>query len=381
MSNQSETHFDTKDSKMATKPQQSEYSIFVGGLSSRCTERDLFDYFNPFGRILRCEPQMWKKSNMRCRGFALIHCGDKQTYDSILNKKRHVFQGRNIECKQYLRSREKLNKYNRDLIQRKMFVGGLPPEATTADLEHLFSKIGEIDIAYIITHHRTGRSKGFGYICFKDTRARDRALAIRDFTMFGKTVSCSEYSHKFLFKEGGEPQEVGAKEQRLQPQGRKGMKRGRGHPKNRFGTNRRKRFKSQVAYDISKRKKDEEADTCSPSKLSGRRRRQIALMTTDYSSSVSGFENTVKVKPFSNQLFQANAFDFGLPETSKDLDCSLAPGNWSGAVQKDPIKSSSFPQSSKETGVAAQRPRKRNGFSLFGSLDGKELCRKFGFNA
>ena len=236
--NSSESTRKNKADSASQRPLSPSHSIFVGGLSSRCQRQHLFEYFKQFGNILKCEPQMWKRSNMRCRGFALIQCGDSATYKAILAQPRHHFQGRNIECKKYFKSKEKLNQYNKELIQRKLFVGGLPPKATTQDLEELFKEIGEIDIAYIITHHKTGRSKGFGYVCFKAKEARDRALRIKDFEMFGKMVSCSEYSHKFLFKD-----QQGQPEESRRRQTFKEQKSGR---KDGFYV-RRKRFKSQMA--------------------------------------------------------------------------------------------------------------------------------------
>lgn len=46
----------------------------------------------------------------------------------------------------------------------KLFVGGLPWATTSEDLSKLFSGVGKVKEAVVITDRQTGRSRGFGFV-------------------------------------------------------------------------------------------------------------------------------------------------------------------------------------------------------------------------
>ena len=45
-----------------------------------------------------------------------------------------------------------------------MYVGNLPFSTTSNELEALFSKVGTVTSAQVITDRETGRSRGFGFV-------------------------------------------------------------------------------------------------------------------------------------------------------------------------------------------------------------------------
>jgi len=47
---------------------------------------------------------------------------------------------------------------------KKLFVGGLPFETSNEELEKVFSEVGKVESANIITDKMTGRSRGFGFV-------------------------------------------------------------------------------------------------------------------------------------------------------------------------------------------------------------------------
>jgi RNA recognition motif-containing protein len=47
---------------------------------------------------------------------------------------------------------------------KKIFVGNLSFDTTSADLESLFSQMGTCESASVITDRETGRSRGFGFV-------------------------------------------------------------------------------------------------------------------------------------------------------------------------------------------------------------------------
>ena len=51
---------------------------------------------------------------------------------------------------------------------RKLFIGGLPQEASDADLKEYFATFGEIETLSLKTDPISGRSRGFAFIIYKD---------------------------------------------------------------------------------------------------------------------------------------------------------------------------------------------------------------------
>ena len=59
----------------------------------------------------------------------------------------------------------------------RIYVGNLPFSVTQEQLKELFSQYGEIEEAVVITNKFSGRSKGFGFVSFKDETSAEKAIA------------------------------------------------------------------------------------------------------------------------------------------------------------------------------------------------------------
>ncbi len=60
---------------------------------------------------------------------------------------------------------------------KKLFVGGLAWETSTEALRNAFAKFGTIEDAIVLTDRETGKSRGFGFVTFRDDAEGDRALS------------------------------------------------------------------------------------------------------------------------------------------------------------------------------------------------------------
>ena len=49
-------------------------------------------------------------------------------------------------------------------MAKKLFVGSLPFETTSEELNKLFAEIGAVESANIVTDRMSGRSRGFGFV-------------------------------------------------------------------------------------------------------------------------------------------------------------------------------------------------------------------------
>lgn len=61
-------------------------------------------------------------------------------------------------------------------MSRKVFVGGLAWSTTQQSLEQAFGRFGEIEEAVVVTERDTGRSRGFGFVTFKEEEAATEAI-------------------------------------------------------------------------------------------------------------------------------------------------------------------------------------------------------------
>lgn len=57
-----------------------------------------------------------------------------------------------------------------------LFVGNLPYSTTDEDLKAFFEAIGEVESARVIVDKFSNRSKGFGFVEFKDEANNQRAI-------------------------------------------------------------------------------------------------------------------------------------------------------------------------------------------------------------
>ena len=62
-------------------------------------------------------------------------------------------------------------------MSAKVYVGNLPFGVTQDKLKEMFAEFGEIEEAVVISDKYSGRSKGFGFITYKDDAAAQKAIA------------------------------------------------------------------------------------------------------------------------------------------------------------------------------------------------------------
>lgn len=76
-------------------------------------------------------------------------------------------------------------------MDQKIYVGNLPYDTSSDDLESLFSEFGQINEVKLIVDHATGRSKGFGFITFDTSEAANGAQKLNGTELNGRQIRVS----------------------------------------------------------------------------------------------------------------------------------------------------------------------------------------------
>lgn len=78
-------------------------------------------------------------------------------------------------------------------MSMKLFVGGLSWNTDDAMLRSEFQRFGEIEEAVVISDRETGRSRGFGFVTFKDASAGQQAIQeMNGATLDGRSIAVNE---------------------------------------------------------------------------------------------------------------------------------------------------------------------------------------------
>ena len=84
-----------------------------------------------------------------------------------------------------------------------LFVGNLPFATTEEDLRHLFETCGIVAGVHIVRNHRTGHSRGYGFVEMPNaTEAQAAVAGLNDTALEGRTLHVTEAHQQ---GERGEP--------------------------------------------------------------------------------------------------------------------------------------------------------------------------------
>ncbi|CAB4272381.1 unnamed protein product [Prunus armeniaca] len=147
--------------------------LFVGGVSWETTEEAFTNYFSKYGEIADSVIMIDKHSG-RPRGFGFVTFADPGVVDSVLEEE-HVIDGRVVEVKRTV-PREDMG-FKGISKRKKIFVGGIPTSLTDDELGEYFSTYGSIVEHQIMVDHKTGRSRGFGFVTFENEDALDKVFS------------------------------------------------------------------------------------------------------------------------------------------------------------------------------------------------------------
>ncbi len=75
----------------------------------------------------------------------------------------------------------------------KLYIGNLAYSTTNEDLEALFSRVGKVESAAVVTDKFSGRSKGFGFVEMADSGDASAAIeSLNDSEFQGRRIKVAE---------------------------------------------------------------------------------------------------------------------------------------------------------------------------------------------
>uniref|UniRef100_A0A8C0Z4S5 Heteroous nuclear ribonucleoprotein D like n=1 Tax=Canis lupus familiaris TaxID=9615 RepID=A0A8C0Z4S5_CANLF len=144
----------------ASKNQQDDGKMFIGGLSWDTTKKDLKDYFSKFGEVVDCTLKLDPITG-RSRGFGFVLFKESESVDKVMDQKEHKLNGKVIDPK-----RAKAMKTKEPV--KKIFVGGLSPDTPEEKIREYFGGFGEVESIELPMDNKTNKRRGFCFITFKE---------------------------------------------------------------------------------------------------------------------------------------------------------------------------------------------------------------------
>ncbi|KAI1701659.1 RNA recognition motif domain-containing protein [Ditylenchus destructor] len=148
------------------------YRIHVGGLLKKTSgglhetsQETLHCYFSKFGDIFECG--IVRSEENLSKGFGYVTYKSQDSVDRALNSRPHSIDGKEVFVEHATPRRNELT----------LFLGNLSPKTTDESLRDHFSKYGHLTQCNVKIDHKTGHSRGFGYVAFALKEEFERARA------------------------------------------------------------------------------------------------------------------------------------------------------------------------------------------------------------
>ncbi|XP_069482251.1 heterogeneous nuclear ribonucleoprotein D-like [Ambystoma mexicanum] len=202
----------------ASKNEQDEGKMFIGGLSWDTSKHDLTEYLSTFGEVVDCTIKTDPVTG-RSRGFGFVLFKEAISVDKVLELKEHKLDGKLIDPKRAkaLQGKEP---------PKKVFVGGLSPDTTEEQIKAYFGVFGEIENIELPMDTKTNERRGFCFITYADEDPVKRLLESRYHQIGSGKCEIKVAQPKEVYKQQQQQQKGGG---RVAVAGRGGSRgRGRG---------------------------------------------------------------------------------------------------------------------------------------------------------
>lgn len=171
-------------------------NVFIKNLDRSIDNKALYDTFSTFGNILSCKIMTDEHANSK--GYGFVHFETNEAADqAIKNVNNMLLNDKKVYVGIFLSKSQRSDVYSE--TNRKftnVFVKNFGDSMDDTKLREMFEKYGEITSA-VCSKGEEGKSKGFGFINFKDAESAERAVkSLHDTDFNGKKLFVGRFQKK-----------------------------------------------------------------------------------------------------------------------------------------------------------------------------------------
>lgn len=172
--------------------------LFVGCLPGDAQTSELTALFRRHAQInsITLAKKANEQGNSYCVGYGFVICQDRLNANKLLQKSRKLLYRDRLLIFREFKSGKNLIQEKNEVTSRRLFIGNLPPSATDRDLEHLFSKFGQLETAYIVDKPQSN-GRYYGYVVFLTESAVYGALNLASsLQIHGSSIKLEPFNGK-----------------------------------------------------------------------------------------------------------------------------------------------------------------------------------------
>jgi len=168
--------------------------LFIGGLSWATTSETMETYFSKFGRLSECVV-MCDKVTGDSRGFGFVRFEDPQCVAQVLKTRPHILNDKQVDPKPCTPKDEQIKKKEAERLHittHKIFIGGLPRDATEEQVREYFETYGPVEEVTFVISKVDMKNKGFGFVTFINETSAQKAVAKHYHEIAGRTIEAKK---------------------------------------------------------------------------------------------------------------------------------------------------------------------------------------------
>jgi polyadenylate-binding protein len=150
-------------------------NVFIKNLDKSIDNKALYDTFSTFGNILSCKIMTDEHANSR--GYGFVHFETQEAAEqAIKNVNNMLLNDKKVYVGRFMTRAQRAEAYgNANKKFTNVFVKNFGETIDDVKLKEMFEKYGEITSA-VVAKGEDGKSKGHGFINFKDAGAAENAV-------------------------------------------------------------------------------------------------------------------------------------------------------------------------------------------------------------
>lgn len=183
-------------------PISSKKRIFFGSIKKRSKTEDLVNLLYNERWVQKVEV-VYPKAYKMTKGFAIIDLQfSKKITIEELRSLNLTFKGEKLHISEYLEG-EDIEKRNRELARKKVYVSKIPNKVTKRQLKNLFSRFGGVETAYICKE-RAHKCFLYGFVTFYDEGDADYCTSLKKVNFGDMELRVKKFTPKGVLGEGND---------------------------------------------------------------------------------------------------------------------------------------------------------------------------------